>query len=135
MGVQEFDFSSGKALNPNRKQAIVVSECDDASELLEGCIRQKCYKFLGKTTDLRQGLEWIRKFKVGVLFLDADLASVEVTTLLAILTEKAPNFNVILMTHSPTKELLTQGQAGGVAGFLVKPLDVERVDKTLTEIK
>ena len=135
MGVQEFDFSTGKVLNSNRKQALVLSDCDIASDLLEGRIRNNHYKFLGKTSELRQALEWIRKFKIGVLFLDADLNNVEAIPLLEVLKKKAPDFSVILMTETPTKELLSQGQIIGAAGFLVKPLEADNIDKAIERIK
>lgn len=135
MGVQEFDFSSGKTLNPHRKQAIVLSDCNNSGDLLERRIRNNHYKFLGKTSELREALEWIRKFKIGVLFLDVDLENIESIPLLEVLKKKAPDFQVVLMSQAPTKELLTQGQSSGAAGFLVKPLEAEMVDKAIERIK
>lgn len=135
MGIQEFDFATGKVMSSNRRQALVLSDCTSSCELLESRLRDRRYKFLGVSTDLRQALEMVRKFKAGVLFLDADLEGVDALPLMEVLLKKAPDFKVVLMTQSPTKELLNGGQAIGAAGFLVKPLSIETVEKAVDRIK
>ena len=52
-----------------------------------------------------------------------------------VLAEKAPAFHVILMSQAPTKELLSQGKAARVAGFLVKPLSIDAIEKVMERIK
>ena len=135
MGIQEFDFATGKVLSSGRKQALVLSKCIPSCELIENRLRDRRYKFLGVSSDLRHALEMVRKFKEGVLFLDADIEGVEALPLMEVLTKKAPSFKVILMTQSPTKELLSDGQTLGAVGFLVKPLSAEAVEKAIDRVK
>ncbi len=133
MGIQEFDFASGKVLDPNRHQALVFSDDLSASDQIESYLRSKHYRFLGKGRDTREILELIRKFKVGVAFLDMDLGGVDVMGLMETLVKKS-KFKVVLVTESPTKELLQKGQDSGVAGFLVKPIAKEALEKTLERL-
>ncbi len=135
MGVQEFDFSSGKVLNPNRKQAILAVENDADVDLLKEVLRQKSYKDLGRQTELRAVLEAVRKHKVGVLFLDADLAGINVRELLPSIKKAFADFNVIVMSSTVTKESLGEALRLGAIGFLVKPLQQDAVEKVMVKLK
>ncbi len=135
MGAQEFDFTTGKIVNTGFRQIIVLSQCESSCEFIEQYARGNRHKFLGKSADPRKALELVRKFKQGVFFLDADTDGVDVLPLVKVLTEKAPAFHVILMSQAPTKELLNQGKAAGVVGFLVKPLSIYAIEKVIERIK
>ncbi len=135
MGAQEFDFATGKVVNSGFRQIVVLSGCEPSCEFIEQYARGNRHKFLGKSADLRQALELVRKFKQGVFFLDADSDGVDVLPLVKVLAEKAPAFHVILMSQAPTKELLSQGKAARVAGFLVKPLSIDAIEKVMERIK
>ncbi len=135
MAAQEFDFATGKVVNSGFRQVVVLSGCEPSCEFIEQYARGNRHKFLGKSADLRQILELVRKFKQGVLFLDADTDGVDVLPLVKVLAEKAPAFNVVLMSQAPTKELLSQGKSAGVSGFLVKPLNVDAIEKMIERIK
>ncbi len=134
MGAQEFDFATGKVVDTAGRQLMILSDCEESCERVEAYARGNRYKFLGKTADLRQALEWVRKFKQGIFFLDADSKGVDALPLIKVLTEKAPLFKVILMSQTPTKALLSEGREAGAAGFLVKPLKVDVMEKAIKQI-
>lgn len=135
MGVQEFDFTSGKVLNPNRKQAILAIENDADVDVIKEVMRQRSYKDLGRETELRAVLEAVRKHKVGLLFLDADLPGINLKELVPSLKNAFPDFNVIAMSSTVTKESLGATLRLGVAGFLVKPLQEEALKKVIAKLK
>jgi len=135
VGVQEFDFTSGKVLNPNRKQAILAIENDADVDVIKEVMRQRSYKDLGRETELRAVLEAVRKHKVGLLFLDADLPGINLKELVPSLKNAFPDFNVIAMSSTVTKESLGATLRLGVAGFLVKPLQEEALKKVIAKLK
>ena len=135
MAVQEFDFSSGKVLDPKRKQAILGLEDAADAAVIQDLLRKKSYKILGQETDLRAILELVRKNKVGTLFLDADLAGVNVSELLPSIKKGFAELNVVVMSSSVTKEMLSEVLRLGAVGFLVKPVQADALDKVMAKIK
>lgn len=135
VGIQEFDFTTGKVLNPNRRQAIILAADAVDGDLLKDELRQKHYKLLGAVDSVRTALEKVGLHKVGILFLDADIEGVNATELAQMVMKKYPEFNVVLMTAKATKELLLEVQKLGAAGFLLKPLTSEAIVKVLSRIK
>jgi DNA-binding NarL/FixJ family response regulator len=135
VAIQEFDFASGKVLDPNRRQAIILSTSVDDANTLSEELRKQHYKLLGTLDDIRAVLELIGKHKIGVLFMDDDVVGTKSLDILASVLKAYPEFKVVLMTSSPTKELLLEAQQAGAAGFLAKPLAAEAVDKVISRIK
>ena len=132
---QEFDFTTGKTVNPKRRQVIILLDDAAQAEELQQQLRQKSYPILGKTGDVREALELVGKHKLGILFLDADIAGVNAVELLTKIRAKFPEFNVVITSANATKELLTESMANGAAGFLVRPLGQEALQKVLAKIK
>jgi DNA-binding NtrC family response regulator len=135
VAIQEFDFASGKTLDPNRRQAIVLSKEKSDSELLTDVFRKVRYKLLGCTDDVRVALEWVKKNKIGVLFLDADIEGVAVSGFMSSIGKAFPDFTIVLMTAKPTKELVEQTKTHGAAGLLLKPLKTDAASDVLSRIK
>ncbi len=132
---QEFDFTTGKTINPNRRQAIILLDDVAQADELQQILRQKSYPIMGKTADVREALELVGKHKLGILFLDADIAGINALDLLTKIRTKFPEFNVVITTVNATKELLTESMAKGAVGFLVRPLGQEALQKVLERIK
>ncbi len=135
MGVQEFDFNSGKVLDSKRKQAILAIENDADVDVIKEVMRQRSYKDLGRETELRAVLEAVRKHKVGVLFLDADLEGINVRELLPSIKKAFSDFSIIVMSSTVTKESLGETLRLGAIGFLVKPLQEDAVKKVMAKLK
>ncbi len=133
--LQEFDFSTGKTVNPKRRQVIILLEDAAQADALQQILRQKSYPVIGKTTDLRVALELVAKHKLGILFLDADSAGANAVGLLTTIRAKFPDFNVVITSANATKELLTESMAKGAVGFLVRPVNQDALQKVLERIK
>lgn len=132
---QEFDFATGKTVNPKRRQVIILLNDAAQADQLQQQLRQKSYPIMGKTGDLREALELVGKHKLGILFLDADTIGANALDILTIIRTKFPEFNVIMTTANATKELLTESMTRGAVGFLVRPLGQEALQKVLERIK
>lgn len=135
MAVQEFDFASGKVLDPKRKQAVVASESSDDGEALKDVLRQKGYQFLGQAQDIRAALELVRKHKLGVLFLDGDLPGVKLNEVVPSIKKAFPDFAIVVLSSAVTKELLSEVLRLGALGFLVKPVQADALEKVLAKLK
>lgn len=135
MAVQEFDFSSGKVLDPKRKQAILAVESDADADVVKEALRKISYKVLGQDADIRPALELVRNNKVGVLFLDADLPGINIKELLPSIKNAFSGFNIVVLSSSVTKELLSEVLRLGAIGFLVKPVQTDALEKVLAKLK
>ncbi len=135
MAVQEFDFASGKVLDPKRKQAILALESDADANVIKDSLRKHSYKLLGQESDLRATLDLVRKNKVGVLFLDADLPGMNVSELLPSIKKGFTELKMVVLSSSVTKEMLSDVMRLGAVGFLVKPVQDEALEKVLAKIK
>lgn len=135
MAVQEFDFASGKVLDPKRKQAILASESDADADVLKETLRQKGYRFMGQAADIRVALELVRKHKLGVLFLDADLPGVKLNELVPSIKKAFPDFTLVVVSSAVTKEMLSEILRLGATGFLIKPVQAEALEKVLAKLK
>ncbi len=135
MAVQEFDFASGKVLDPKRKQAILASESDADAGVLKETLRQKGYRFMGQAADIRAALELVRKHKLGVLFLDADLPGVKLNELVPSIKKAFPDFTIVILSSAVTKEMLSEILRLGAMGFLIRPVQAEALEKVLAKIK
>jgi len=133
--IQGFDFSTGKAVDPKRRQVIILMDDATQADELQQLLRQKTYPILGNTRSAREALELVGKHKLGILFLDADIAGINALDLLAKIREKFPEFNVVITTANATKELLAESMAKGAAGFLVTPVGQEALLKVLSRFK
>lgn len=133
--LQEFDFATGKTVDPRRRQVIIMLNDEEEADKLQQQLRQKSYPIKGNTADLREGLALIGKHKLGILFLDADIDGVDAIPLMTKISSSFPDFKVVVVTANATKELLTQAMEKGAAGFLVKPVEQEALMTVLERLK
>ena len=132
---QEFDFATGKTVNPKWRQVVIMVNEEDAADKLQQLLRQKSYPIKGNTPVLREGLALIAEHKLGILFLDGDIEGVNAADLIGKIKGKFPEFKTIFVTSNATKELLTEVMAAGAVGFLVKPIDQEALQAALERLK
>ncbi len=135
MPIQEFDFTSGKTLDPKRKQAIVglVDAADVAK--LKDTLRARNLQFAGQAADLRELLTLVRQLKTGVLFVDVDMPAVNFKELIPSVKKAFPDIQVVLVGGALTKELLQEVAGLGLAGVLAKPLNEEAIVKLFSRLK
>ena len=135
MAIQEFDFGTGKVLNPQRRQGILfVADEGDESKIVDA-LRQKSFKVAGRAADIREALALVKKHKVGVLFLDADMESYSALDIMATVRKAFSEIHVVLLSGNATKDFIAQVLSAGAAGFVLKPVASDAVANILARIK
>ena len=134
VAIQEFDFASGKVLDPRRRQGLLfLSNPEDERAVVDG-LRQKSYKMAAQARDVRAALGMVKKHKIGVFFLDADADGVDALGLLANIRKVFPDVNVVLVSATATKEGVADMLQAGAAGFLLKPVAADAVASVLARL-
>jgi len=129
MAIQDFDFTTKTVKDPRRNQVFAaVDNTNDLATLYE-VLKEKRIPVAGKATDYKAALELIRKHKVGVLFIDCDFQGVEVEQMMDKLKINYPEVRIVLISGSPTKELVETANTRGALGLLIKPLKKDAILK------
>lgn len=135
MSIKDFDMTTGKAIDPRRRQIILAMQDADDVDIMQQVLREKKLHLLGKETDSRAVLELARKFKMGTVFLDADIAELKINNVLVEFTKKFPDFFLVVLSRSFTKESLEETKKLGANTHLAKPLKRDAVLKAVSHIK
>lgn len=135
MAVQAFDFSSGKVLDPKRHQSVLFSADEECVDVLSNLLKERHIPILLSTASMAEALSCVKKSKIGVLYLDADIAGLDAKGLLQKLKQAFPGFKVVLMSASVTKESIAENMKLGADGMLLKPLKSEAVVALLARFK
>lgn len=134
MAVQDFDFKTKKVKNPKLRQSILAISDDKNMEELTQTMREKRLPVIGKTNNYRDAVELVRKHKVGVLFLDAELDGMELARFLQKTKTNYPDIRLVIVSGSPTKEHVDLVNEYHALGMLVKPISKPAVEKILKNI-
>lgn len=129
---KEYDAKTGKIIDPERRKAVMLLADENDSDILTNVLREKRFRILGMTSKLDVAIELMRKHKVGILFLDVDIANLELEETLAQVKRRYPDFMVVLLSASVTKEKIEFGFANGAMAYLAKPLTTEAVGKSMS---
>ena len=130
---KEYDVRTRKIIDPDRRKALMLLSDESDSDVLVPVLREKRFRLLGMTSDLTQGLELMRKHKVGIVFLDEDMESLELEVILNQIKSKHPGFSVIMLGAQVTKEKIEFAFAHVAVAYLVKPLRPEAVIKSMSK--
>lgn len=134
MANREYDFATGKVVDLDRRKAVILINDSEQAEPLIELLRKSRYRMLGLTSDSNKALELVRKHKVGVIFIDADIPGIKITEILAQLNRRFPEFNVIMISSSVSKDALEQVSSLGAVGYLVKPLSEEVIRQGMSHV-
>ncbi len=134
MSTKEYDLSTGKVIDTERRKALMFVADDSDIETIAAVLRQRRYRILGHTQDIKAAQELIRKHKTGIFFLDTDIAHGKGVELLTDIRRRFPGFDVVMMSAKVTPEMLEEAFHAGVGGYLVKPLKSDDVTKIMIRI-
>jgi len=135
MAVQAFDFTSGKVLDPKRHQSVLFSADEQCVSVLSNLLKERHIQIVLSTASMAEALSCVKKSKVGVFYLDADIDGLDSLALLQTLKKAFPAFKVVLMSGSITKESAAESMKLGAEGVLLKPLNSEAVVALLGRLK
>lgn len=134
MSTKEYDISTGKVIDTERRKAVMCLESEKDIETLASVLRQRRYRILGQTQDLKVAQELVRKHKTGIFFLDKDIAQGKELEILADTKRRFPGFDVVLLSSKVTPDMLEDAFQKGVAGYLIKPIKNEDAMKIMQRI-
>ena len=134
MANKEYDFATGKIVDlDNRKAVILIKDNELAGPLVE-LLRKSRYRMLGMTSKPDVALELVRKHKVGVIFIDADIPGINVNEMLVHLKRRFPEFNAIMLSDKVSRaDIVTVSNLGAV-GYLTKPFEEESIRRGMAQV-
>ncbi len=135
MTIQEFDFATGKVLDPARRQAILYVTDDQSEQALTDGVRQKSYKLAAVARDIREALGHVKKHGKGVFFVDADGEGFDPLAIMRTIKQHFPEIKVVPLTAKATKAWIEEATAAGAIGFIAKPVASEAVANILARLK
>ncbi len=135
MSIRDFDFKTGKSIDPRRFQVVVVVDGDDDREVLHQAVREKKYRMMGQAQESRAALELLRKHKMGVLFLDMDMEGIDAGEIMSQVQRRFKDFAVVMLSGTVTRERIAEAKEMGAGDFMVKPLKKEAVSTVLDRVK
>lgn len=134
MANTEYDFATGKIVDIDKRKAVIlINDAENAEPLVE-LLRKSRYRMLGMTSDSAAALELVRKHKAGVIFIDTDIAGIDVDEILIHLKRRFPAFNAIMMSDKVSKDALFLANKLGAVGYLTKPLQEEAIRRGMSRV-
>ena len=134
MANTEYDFATGKIVDLDKRKAVIlVNDSADAEPLIE-LLRKARYRMLGLTSDSAAALELVRKHKTGVIFIDTDIAGIDVDEILVHLKRRFPTFNAIMISGKVSKDDIFLATKLGAVGYLTKPLQEEAIRRGMSRV-
>lgn len=129
---KEYDAKTRKVIDPERRKALMLLSDEDDSDVLVEVLREKRFRLLGMTGDIDTAFELMRKHKVGIIFLDTDIDGLDLGETLHQIRRKSPDFTVVLLSKTVTREKIEYGFEKGAVAYLVKPFQHEAVIKSMS---
>lgn len=131
---KEYDFATGKIVDLDRRKAVILIEDNELAEPLIELLRKSRYRMLGMTSKPEVAMELVRKHKVGVIFIDADIPGINVTEILANLKRRFPEFNPIMLSNQVSRADIVAVSNMGAVGYLTKPLQEDSIRRGMSQV-
>jgi len=134
VSIESYDFKKGKVIDSRRRRVILSNFPQEDLDTMQSVLRDMRFQILGKEKDIRALLELVRKHKVGVLFMDADMPDLDVAQVVGDIKRKFPDMSVVLVSAKVDKEFVLLASKAGVQEVLASPIKAETVRKILSSI-
>jgi len=135
MAAKDFSFTNQKQeTDIKEKQAIIAVDAESDTKMLEQCLKPIRYRILCKTRNGNEAVEMARKHKMGLFFLDYDIATLGSMGVLEKIRVNGEKIKVVVLAKKLDKEQVSNAKKRGVVGFLAKPLNEEAVKKVLSKL-
>jgi len=129
---KDFSFTKNSGDDIKTRQAILAVENDEDIECLSNTLKKHRFRILGKSRQLTEITELLRKYKTGVLFFDFDIEALTSETFITSLNVKYPKFKIILLAKTMNKAQLDYVKSHNIKRFLGKPLSTDAINKALS---
>ncbi|WP_453990578.1 response regulator [Bacillus nitroreducens] len=89
-------------------------------------------KLIGKSSNAKETLEWLKKHEnIDLLLLDVYMPDKMGTQILPIIRHLHPDVDIIMITAATEKQHLEESIRSGVFHYLIKPVTVEKFTETI----
>ena len=133
MPIQDFSFSKQKASDPTKRQAVLALQNEEDINCLSKALKKLRYHIIGSSQKAPEIVEFLRKNRTGVLFIDIDIEKLGATDFVSKIKINCPDFKVVVIAEKMDKQQVEEAKKAGVVGFLAKPLTDEAVIKLLSK--
>ena len=131
MPIQDFDFKTGKTVDPSLNQGLVVVADDEDVAMIKKVYREKHLPCSNRALNAHEALALVKKYKVGILFLDGSVDGINPKS---VMEKIRINFPKIRIVEIESDEAKTLPQQQGVVGSLTKPLNYVEVSKLVDQL-
>jgi len=90
---------------------------------------------VGEASNGQEGLASYKKLKPDVVFLDIVMPLMSGIEILKGIREINPNAIVVMLTSIASRENVLESKKAGAFAYLLKPFDVQKIERLITEIK
>jgi len=133
MAIANFSFAGDTPNDLKKRQAILSFQDEDDIHCLSNVLKKQRYRVTGKSQQVAEVLELLRKHKKGIFFLDFDIEKLGSFDFISKARALHPDFKIIIAAKTMNKEEIQSAKKLGIAGFLAKPLTADAVGKLLSK--
>ena len=117
-------------------QAIIIEDEANSREILRNYLAKYCdeVNLLGEASNIKEGLELIRKSNPDLVFLDIELPDMDGKSILDNIQINYPELPVVMCSSHNTVENVKLTWDMGAKGFLAKPISPHKLKNLLNRL-
>ena len=112
-------------------EILIVDDSKFSRFKLEKTLKQAGLKVVGTADDGEDGIEQARKLKPTLITMDIEMPKMDGLTAAGIIHGLMPDVTIIMISSVGEEEKILQALCEGAIDFVVKPIDPEKVKKSI----
>ena len=118
-------------MDDNQLTRVLIAEDDFlVGEMIEGALDDMGYIVIGKATNGRQAVELTQSLRPDVVIMDIEMPSLGGLEALRQIYEQCPTPTVVLTAYN-TPHLVKKASAAGAGAYLIKPPNVQEMERAI----
>ncbi len=132
----EDGYPTGKKSNGEKYKVLIIDDSQFIVKQISQIFMSRDFEIAGTANNGKEGVEMFKAKKSGIDFITLDITMPEMDGLeaLKLIREADPNVVVIMITALGTAEAVKEAIKLGAKGYIVKPLDREKVLERVGQI-
>ncbi|MCU6434691.1 response regulator [Undibacterium sp. Jales W-56] len=114
--------------------SILIVDDNEATREVLRLILSEDYEVVGEAADGIAGLELAVQFKPNIILLDVVMPKISGLEILPRIKEVLPEVKILMVTANKDQETVSEAVKAGIAGFIVKPFNAQRVLDTVAGV-
>ncbi len=129
----ENQIISSEAIEPIT--ALLIDDSQAFRQLLAPMLKILRLNVVGEASNGQEGLVLYEKLSPDLVFLDEAMPLMSGIEVLKRIKEMNPNAIVVMLTSIASRESVMESKKAGAFTYLLKPLDVQKIERVVNEIK